>query len=185
MLVRGRPVVGSLVIVLGLLLVSCDGNGPTGPAPPVVLPSPPPGPSGQTSTGPIAFVSDRDGTEQIYLANEDGSAVTRLSTGAAPAWSRGGQRLAFESAREIYVINVDGSGLRRVARGWSPAWSPDGRMLVFSHGSTIEVLDVDGSNHRPLHDDGGYGSFDPAWSPDGRRIAFSMGKFVDFGLDYG
>ena len=80
------------------------------------------------------------------------------------------------------MINVDGSGLRRVARGWSPAWSPDGRMLVFSHGSTIEVLDVDGSNHRPLHDDGGYGSFDPAWSPDGRRIAFSMGTFVDFGL---
>ena len=179
MVLRGRPLVGSLIISLGLLLVSCDSSGPTGPARPV-MPSPP-APSGPTSRGPIAFVSDRDGTEQIYLANEDGSAVTRLTAGVMPTWSRDGQRLAFHNAREIYVINVDGSGLRRVTSGWDPAWSPDGRMLVFRNES-IEVVDVDGSNHRTLYDDGGYGSFEPAWSPDGRRIAFSVGTYVDFGL---
>jgi Tol biopolymer transport system component len=76
------------------------------------------------STGPIAFVTDRDGTEQIYLANADGSAVRRLTPGAAPAWSRDGQRLAFYRAQEIYVINVDRSGLQHLAGGWEPDWSP-------------------------------------------------------------
>ena len=65
-------VAGSAILGL-LLLVSCD-------KPP--LPTQPTGselgPQGQRSTGPIAFVSDRDGTERIYLANEDGSAVTPL-----------------------------------------------------------------------------------------------------------
>ena len=178
MLLRGRPL-GSLIIASALSLVSCDSSGPTGPASPVM---PSPGPSGQTSRGSIAFVSDRDGTEQIYLANDDGSAVTRLTAGSQPAWSRDGQRLAFYNAREIYVINVDGSGIRRVARGWDPAWSPDGRMLVFRGESfTIDVVDVDGANRRSLHDSE-YGSFGPAWSPDGGRIGFSVGTFVDVGL---
>jgi Tol biopolymer transport system component len=163
-----------LVIVLAPLLVSCGSNGPTEPASAAR--------SGQTSIGPIAFVSDRDGTDQIYLANEDGSAVTRLTEGKAPAWSRDGHRLAFYRAQDIYVINVDGSGLRRIAHGWEPAWSPDGRMLVFRGGGFgIEVADVDGSNHRLLYD-GRYGSFHPAWSPDGQRIVFSVGTFVDDGL---
>jgi Tol biopolymer transport system component len=174
MLMRARPLVDSLIIGLGLLLVSCGSNGPTEPSAPA--------PSGQTSIGPIAFVSDRDGTDQIYLANGDGSAVSRLTAGAAPAWLRGGQRLAFYRAQAIYVINVDGFGLRRVAAGWEPAGSPDGRMLVFRGRSGIEVVDVDGSNHRVLYNDGGYGSFHPAWSPDGRQIAFSVGTYVDDGL---
>jgi Tol biopolymer transport system component len=164
-----------LLFVLGLLVLAtgCDRKPPTGPGGPLG-----PGPSGPTSTGPIAFVSDRDGTEQIYLANEDGSAVTRLTEGVTPAWSRDGQRLAFHRAQEIYVINVDGSGLRRIRRGWDPAWSPDGRMLVFRD-EGIEVMDVDGSNYRLLYDHGGYGSFDPAWSPDGQRIVFSVGTYYD------
>ena len=172
-----------LLLVLGLLALAtgCDGKPPTGPS---GTPPPPPPAGEQRSTGPIAFVSDRDGTEQIYLANEDGSAVTRLTPGALPAWSRDGQRLAFNNARGIYVINVDGSGLRHLARGWEPDWSPDGRMLVFRGASfTIDVVDVDGSNHRRLHDDGGDGAelYAPAWSPDGRRIAFINGSYVSFG----
>ena len=79
----------TLSVVLGLLLVSCDKRvlptQPTGPEP-VVLPP--------RSTGPIAFVSDRDGTNRIYLANEDGSAVTPLIAGDA--------------------VNVDGSNRRSV-----------------------------------------------------------------------
>ena len=171
-----------LLFVLGLLALAtgCDRKPPTGPSD-TTTPSPPQG--AQRSTGPIAFVSDRDGTEQIYLANDDGSAVTRLTTGSQPEWSRDGQRLVFYNAREIYVVNVDGSGLRRVARGWDPAWSPDGRMHVFRGEShTIDVVDVDGANRRTLYDDGPYGAFGPAWSPDGGRIVFSLGTFVDLGM---
>lgn len=177
-LTRVRPVVGSIALMAAMLLVSCNSKEPTRPTPAAPGPSDRPG----QVMGPIAFVSDRDGPEQIYLATSDGSAVRRLTPGAAPAWSRDGQQLAFHNGREIYLINVDGSGLRRVGHGTSPAWSPDGRMLVFSSESGIEVVDVDGSNRRTLYDDRGYGAFDPVWAPDGRRIAFSLGTYIDFDL---
>jgi Tol biopolymer transport system component len=167
--------------VLGLLLVSCNER---------ALPTQPtgPGPQGQRSTGPIAFVSDRDGTDKIYLANEDGSVVTPLVVGSQPAWAKDGRQIAFSAGLNIHVIGVDGSGDRVIAgRGSEPAWSPDGRSLVFDNwgpGSEIDVVTVDGSNRRAVFDSGGHGSYSPKWSPDGQRILFSIGTYVDwcFGL---
>ena len=143
---------------------------------PPTLPTPTPGPL--ASTGPIAFVSDRDGTDQIYLANEDGSGVTRLTPGTFPAWSRDGRRIAFSNQHQIYLINVDGTGLRYLARGEQPEWSPDGRVIVFSdlEDGSIAAIDVSGSNRRTLYpkrfESARAGS--PAWSPDGQRIAFAL-----------
>ena len=174
----------ALSVVLGLLLVSCDK--PAVPTQPTGSTSDPPG---QRSTGPIAFVSDRDGTNRIYLANEDGSAVTPLVAGGGPAWAKHGRQIAFSAGGSIHVIGVDGSGDRVIAdRGSEPAWSPDGRSLVFVNwrvgdGSEIDVVNVDGSNRRSLFDSG-HGSSSPKWSPDGQRIVLSIGSFADwcFGL---
>jgi Tol biopolymer transport system component len=186
MLIRVHYSAGTLCvgIVFALLVASCDERvlappPPTGPDPVVLAPR---------STGPIAFVSDRDGTDRIYLANEDGSAVTPLVIGSMPAWARDGRQIAFSAGPEIRVIGVDGSGERVITRGIHPAWSPDGRSLVFvgiySGPSRLELVNADGSNRRSLFDDGGYGSL-PKWSPDGQRILLVMdGGFVDhcFGL---
>ena len=178
---RQSPAIASLGIVLALL-VSCDKRAlPTGPTPP------PPPPTVQRSTGPIAFVSNRDGTDRIYLANEDGSMVTPLVTGWSPAWARDGRQIAFTFTFEVHVISVDGSGDRIIAvDGSAPAWSPDGRSLVFENArgdSEIDVVNLDGSNRRSVFDSD-WGSFDPTWSPDGQRILFSIGTFFDseFGL---
>ena len=53
-------------------------------------------------------MSDRDGTPGLYLANEDGSAVTPLVMGM-PAWAEGRTRIAFSAGMNIHVIGVDGS----------------------------------------------------------------------------
>ena len=189
----------ALSVVFGVLVVSCDERAlptqPTGPGP-----APVPGPQGQRSTGPIAFVSDRDGANWIYLANEDGSVVTPLvatMTGRLviniPAWAKDGRQIAYSREGDIRVIGVDGSGDRVFARrGWHPAWSPDGRSLVFVGNSggistappSLELVNVDGSNRRTLFSNGGYASF-PKWSPDGQKILYvADGGYVDscFGL---
>ncbi len=154
----------------GLLLVSCDKGPPTQPDPPP--PTPPPF---QRSTGPIAFVSDRDGTVAIYLANQDGSAVTRLTEGNSPAWSRDGRKIAFQRAFNIYVINVDGSGLQFVTQGIYPSWSPDGGLIALDDGGSIHTVNINGSNRQVVHSK--VAATQPVWSPDGRLIAFSVTEY--------
>jgi Tol biopolymer transport system component len=187
-----RQAAVALSLVLGLLLISCDKQAlPTGPTPP-----PPPPPTEQRSTGPIAFVSNREGSHAIYLADEDGSTVTRLiptSVNSYPAWSPDRQRLAFVRQPEIYVVNVDGSGLRRIwSQGstWRPVdWSPDGSKIAFmaccGTDKGIFVMTSDGSDVTRLvgHESAGAGCGDPGnfcgvesptWSPDGQQIAFAF-----------
>ena len=182
----------ALSVVFGVLVVSCDERAlPTQPTGPV---SPTPDGQGQRSTGPIAFVSDRDGTERIYLANEDGSVVTPLVATkivsrfviSRPAWAKDGRQIAYSTGQNIHVIGVDGSGDHVIVRGRDPAWSPDGRTLAFAGfpGPELELVNVDGSNRRSLLKSG-WASDNPKWSPDGQRILYvADGGYVDacFGL---
>ena len=82
----------------------------------------PPAYGAPATNGKIAFVSDRDGNQEIYAVNLDGTGLKNLtgnpSTDAEPAWSPDGTRLAFTSNRdgdnEIYVTAADGSGVTRL-----------------------------------------------------------------------
>jgi len=65
----------------------------------------------------IAFATNRDGNDEIYVMNANGSAQVNLTnhTGSdlAPAWSPDGTKLAFQSDREtnyaVWIMNADGS----------------------------------------------------------------------------
>src|SRR2546430_17541717 len=111
-----------LAAVLGLALAGCGSDSTA--------------PSGRPAAGQIAFTSERDGDQEIYLMHADGSGVTRLTSNPArdfwPVWSSDGTKIAFVSDRddgngEIYVMNADGSGRNRltnntataVARAWA------------------------------------------------------------------
>ncbi len=96
-----------------------------------------PWPSWSPDGSRIAFTSSRDGNDEIYVMNADGSALTRLTNNSAtdiePAWSPDGSRIAFVRgsgpSSELYVMNADGSGQTRVLSGGpirSPNWAPTG-----------------------------------------------------------
>ena len=101
----------------------------------------------------IAFISDRDGNEEIYVMNADGSDVTRLTDtrgniSSYPKWSPDARRIAFSSGQsgngEIYVMNADGSDLTQLTHSdrddSNPAWSPDGRRIAFMSGRPGDLV---------------------------------------------
>src|SRR5438128_2813484 len=145
--------------------------------------------------GQIAFTSQRDGNEEIYVTNADGSGVTRLTNNpardVAPAWSPDGSKIMFETNRdgnwEVYVMNADGSGPLNLSNNpasedpdWTaPAWSPDGSKIAFRSDRDgnleIYVMNADGSGVTRLTSAPG-ADWNPAWSPDGSKIAFVSGR---------
>lgn len=148
----------------------------------------------------IVFTSDRDGNNEIYVINADGSdpQKSQLTSNNAdnqnPAWSPDGTRIAFTSDRdgnkEIYVMNADGSDpqiprlTNNKAVDQSPAWSPDGTRIAFSSDregkiNQIFVMDAsDGSSITRITDSNA-DEKSPAWSPDGTRIAFTSNRDVN------
>jgi len=168
----------------------------TTPLPPTDTPTPVSPTETPLPLNKIAFVTNRDGNNEIYIMNADGSGVTRLTNTPAddryPSWSPDGRRIAFASDRdgnfEIYAMNADGSGQTRLtntpAHDGDPTWSPDGTRVAFASTqdvrSDIWVMNADGSNQVKLREFG----VTPAWSPDGSQIAaaFQFGSFMHLGV---
>ena len=152
-------------------------------------------PSWSSDGSRIAFISDRDGDNEIYVMNIDGSGVIQLTDDFAsdedPEWSPDGSRIAFHSDRdgdyEIYVMNADGSGVTQLTdnsdadRG--SAWSPDGTRIAFHSDSDgdyeIYVMSADGSGVIQLTDNS-YADGRAAWSPGGTRVAFQSDRDGDY-----
>jgi Tol biopolymer transport system component len=152
-------------------------------------PTPTPTPV-NTDKRKLAFDSNRDGNDELYVMDEDGANVRRLTNDLAadrhPTWSPDGTRLAFVSDRggrnAVYLMNADGSNVTRLSNSpgdaSDPVWSPDGTRLAFTAFATglsseVFVANADGTGTPVNVSNNVHEDFAPAWSPDGQRLAFT------------
>ena len=111
----------------------------------------------------IAFTSDRSGSWETWVCDEDGSNVLQLTHFGKGdrgdiKWSPDSSRLAFYSGAEghfeIYVINASGGNLRRLtSSSWSPSsitWSRDGRWIYFDAGGGMDRVPAEGGTAVPV-----------------------------------
>ena len=126
--------------------------------------------------GKIAFPSS-DGS--IYLVNNDGGGLVRLTPGGFPSFSPDGTRIAFIRAGRVYVMDSDGTGISmlsdRVRASGGLAWSPDGTRIAFvgtreSEQGLIIVNSDDGGTARVVGEIPAEADATPSWSPNGGAI---------------
>jgi TolB protein len=136
----------------------------------------------------IAFVSDRAGGANLFVADADGSNVRQITHTTAvcymPSWqsTASGERIVFgmhADRPQMASINPEGADLTILGDGHDPTLSPDGKRICYtgevSGGVTVFVMDVDGSHkRRVVKGTSGVGATFPNWSPDSRQIVYSF-----------
>ncbi|MDH4271747.1 MAG: S9 family peptidase [Candidatus Aminicenantes bacterium] len=134
----------------------------------------------------IAFLSDRDGTNQVYVMWVDTREVaqlTHLERGASGlAWAPDGKRLAFTAfvPDENPILNVK-LPKRPEGAKWAAgavlvdrlSWRADGRGWLPKGNTHIYVVDAELGGRPRQVTSGDYSHGRPEWSADGKRIYFS------------
>jgi TolB protein len=169
-----------MVAVLGIVLLgpTVDRAGAVQSRPAVIGGQPRVSPDGKR----VAFTSWRDGNGEVYLVDQDGKNLRRLTHSPSgeqeASWSPEGSGIVFRRAMgdsaSIVAMIVDGLRERVMFSGNNrqfPMVSPDGHQLLFGiwkpSGPTIFVSDVDGTREHEVAS-----GMQATWSPDGSQIVF-------------
>lgn len=131
------------------------------------------------------YTSHREGNEEIYICNSDGTNDLRLTNNTfndfQPSWSHDGSKIVFVSNREnagdLYTMNADGTGVMKLTNFNKavigiPRYSPDGTKISFNTDIDVArhyevyVVNSDGSNvKRVTNSPGSTTSISPTWKP--------------------
>ena len=124
----------------------------------------------------IAFMSNREGGQKIFLMNADGSnqhAITSAGSYGSPSWSPDGSKLLIVGpgtlnchnggCNELYTINPTGTELKQLTHYSddyeSPRYSPDGTQILFDRHLATHYTIEDPPYGGYINSDDGYAIF--------------------------
>ena len=135
----------------------------------------------------IAFISDRSGREEMYIASADGAGepqkITDLDTlKFSFAWSPSSKEIAFTGSdnklRKYIVDTKQTTELSSSKYGniGAPVWSPDGKWIAYSKSDYVRTSDVflipsAGGDERKVTFDS-FNDVNPRFTADGRKLFF-------------
>jgi Tol biopolymer transport system component len=137
----------------------------------------------------IAFGSNRSGSEEIWVANRDGTnpeQLTRYGDGlvGSHCWSPDGEAIAYNAMlkgnRDIFVVPARGGPVRRLtddpADDRIPSWSADGKWIYYSSdkGGTRQMWRRPANGGADVKVTSG-GGFVGRESPDGKYFCYVSG----------
>ena len=143
-----------------------------------------PGPQFSPDGQRLAYMSDRTGTMEIWIANRDGGnafQLTAVGGAGTPRWSPDSQAIAFDVATvdgsKVITMNLHGGGPQTITpegHNVCPSWSHDGKWIYF--GSTrsgswqVWKVPVAGGTPTQITQHGGHAALE---SLDGKYLYYS------------
>ena len=135
----------------------------------------------------VAFISNRSGSYEVWVADSTGANPVQLTTMdgpivGMPRWSADGMHIAFEARPEgqadLYVVNRQSRQVRRLTTDEADdvlaSWTPDGQWIYFSsrRGGAWHLWKVpaQGGAAQRVSQEEGYAA---QVSPDGRFIYYA------------
>jgi Tol biopolymer transport system component/C-terminal processing protease CtpA/Prc len=144
----------------------------------------------------LVYVSDRDGTEHLFVYDFKTGSETQLTRGKepdnTPLFSPDGKLLAyFHDGKELHVLDSASKADRVVATGYfdrppagserALAWSPDSRWIAFTtpdarYFRNVRIVAAAGGESKPASFLANVFGNDLSWSPDGKFLLFDTGQ---------
>src|SRR5579872_5516699 len=139
----------------------------------------------------IAFVSDKSGRDEVWMAHEDGLGLKMVSDSDTEKqgiqWAPDSKSMIYSASdHKLYRFDLDSGKTSVVARGEAgnlqgAIFSPDGRWIAYAkldndlRPHVYVTPSTGGSEHRVGNDDRLFSEITPVWTPDGKRLLFLAG----------
>jgi tricorn protease len=146
----------------------------------------------------IAFVADRDGRDEVWMCDETGQGLKKVSNSDSEksqiTWSPDSKALLYTgSDKKLYKYTLDGGQTSVLVTGGAlgfggaaivgPQWSPDGKWVSFTRADKtllphVYVISAAGGEPRRITDQESYSESTALWTPDGKRLVYLSGLDV-------